>query len=357
MVSHRCRRSPAVVLLTIVLLGGVLLSGIATAVPTTWVRVPSPNPSGQSTLNAVSCVSASFCMAVGDIGLFERWNGTRWSVIYGLLEADAGVSCATTRFCVAVGEHFPIGGDAQVVIDGWDGSKWSVVRSPTPGAIDRLNGVSCPSQSFCVAVGSYEHDPASAVRTLAEIWNGTRWSLASTPNSSTLDNHLNGVSCASSSFCVAVGTSHRSNTTFALIEQWNGTSWSIVSGAHVTAIERELFGVSCISPTFCAAVGYVVRGNMGMEKGLAETWDGTSWSSSTFTPGLLQSVSCVTSTSCVAVGIGAGGIQSWAGTGWSQTPVPPVGLSGVSCLTTTACTAVGFTYDSGGERPVVLAGS
>jgi hypothetical protein len=44
-------------------------------------------------------------------------------------------------------------------------------------------------------------------QTLIEKWNGSTWSLVSSPNrSSTQDNDLDGVSCVSSSFCMAAGS-------------------------------------------------------------------------------------------------------------------------------------------------------
>jgi hypothetical protein len=43
-------------------------------------------------------------------------------------------------------------------------------------------------------------------RTLAEVWNGTKWTLRSTPsNSFAGQNALAGVSCGASHVCTAVG--------------------------------------------------------------------------------------------------------------------------------------------------------
>ena len=58
---------------------------------TTWAIQPTPNPSagvGGSFLNAVSCTSATACIAVGHYvdstgnakPLAERWNGTSWAI-------------------------------------------------------------------------------------------------------------------------------------------------------------------------------------------------------------------------------------------------------------------------------------
>src|SRR5215471_2266487 len=81
---------------------GALLIGLVSATtlalastqPLTWSIVPSPNfrpATHGNDLNAVSCVSATHCIAVGDEfgtpghsspgrALIESWNGTRWSM-------------------------------------------------------------------------------------------------------------------------------------------------------------------------------------------------------------------------------------------------------------------------------------
>ncbi len=64
---------------------------------------------------------------------------------------------------------------------------------------------------------------------LIETWDGTAWLIAATPNfafgSAPV---LNGVSCSSSTSCVAVGSESSSEQSVTLVETWNGTDWSIV---------------------------------------------------------------------------------------------------------------------------------
>jgi hypothetical protein len=86
----------------------------------------------------------------------------------------------------------------------WDGSVWSIVSSPSPGTInDRLYSVSCVSVSDCVAVGYT--DTGSVDETLVMVWDGTDWSIVSSPSPGTSDDFLESVSCVSVSDCVAVG--------------------------------------------------------------------------------------------------------------------------------------------------------
>jgi hypothetical protein len=78
---------------------------------------------------------------------------------------------------------------------------------PTPNPANPTNislaGVSCTSPRSCAAVGS---NSAILAFTLAEVWNGTHWSLRSTPSLIYAgQNALNGVSCGSGAGCTAVG--------------------------------------------------------------------------------------------------------------------------------------------------------
>ncbi|MGP8005556.1 MAG: hypothetical protein ACLP2J_00775, partial [Acidimicrobiales bacterium] len=230
-----------------------------TVVPAAWSIVPSANVSGYDALAGVSCVSASFCMAVGpgpeSSGkplLIEQWNGTVWSVLPSpptpSLAYLTAVSCTTTSFCVAVG-----GSPGASFIEQWNGSSWTLAPSPTA---DQLAGVSCVSTTFCMAVG--DTVGATGARTAALQWNGSQWSAVSSPDASPSDYEtLGSVVCKSPSWCVAVGYADQGGMhAQTLIEAWNGSAWSIQpSPDQPGASHSYLFGVSCPSAKFCVAVG------------------------------------------------------------------------------------------------------
>ena len=117
-----------------------------------------------------------------------------------------------------------------------------------------LNSVSCTSQQFCVTVGDADND-AFASETLAEVWDGTAWTVQPTPNpAGTLNSFLNGVSCASANDCAAVGD-YDAATPSTLVEVWDGSAWTLRSTPNVAgAGSNVLFGVSCV-PAACSAVG------------------------------------------------------------------------------------------------------
>jgi hypothetical protein len=83
-------------------------------------------------------------------------------------------------------------------------SSWTSVSSPNRGIAGSLQAVSCTSSTSCVAVGSYGTG-LGYDRTLVESWNGSTWTIVSSRNQGTGENVLDGVSCTSSTRCVAVG--------------------------------------------------------------------------------------------------------------------------------------------------------
>ena len=112
--------------------------------------------------------------------LAETWNGTSWSVEPSSNPPGAtssylsAVSCPSASFCMAVGyQYHPY---EQNLAETWNGTSWSVEPSSNPpGATSSyLNSVPCSSPSSCTAVG-YQYHPYE--QNLAETWNGTSWSV------------------------------------------------------------------------------------------------------------------------------------------------------------------------------------
>ena len=273
---------------------------------TSWRITATPNLKGQSgaadnDLYSVSCVSASFCQAVGSGPSGPEaalWNGTSWTVqaIPGADVQTQEVSCATADFCMVAG-----GTDD---VDIWNGSSWGV-GSSVPG-FSNLSSVSCLSASFCEAVG---YDPSGGN---AAAWNGMSWTIQATPGPAS--NSFNAVSCTAVSACEAVGQALGTNDEpVPLAEAWNGTSWTIQSAADpANSQSGSLASVSCTSVGSCTAVGQYASGtppNFGEPQTLAEVWDGTTWTipatpdPSSAAQNILSSVSCGATAACTAAGL------------------------------------------------------
>ena len=114
-----------------------------------------------------------------------------------------------------------------------------------------LTGVSCSSTTNCVAVG-YSINRLDSPSAFAESWNGKVWSAENLPTPPG-GAEVYDVGCSSSDACVAVGG--RSDGTLA--EGWNGNAWTVEKTANPTGSQSSgyLDGVSC-SPSACTAVGY-----------------------------------------------------------------------------------------------------
>ena len=300
-----------------------------------WKVVSSPNTSSTQAnyLGEVSCVSSSFCMAAGayyngsyDQTLIEKWNGSSWKVVSSpnssaLWNDLYGVSCVGSSFCMAVGDYFN-GLVYQTLIEKWNGSSWNVVSSPNSSTQgDNLNGVSCVSSGFCVAAGDYSNGTVDL--TQIENWNGSDWSLVTSPNiSSTDDNILYGVRCVSKSFCMAAGHDYNGTTDQTLIEKWNGSTWSLVTSPNTSSAEDNFIGaVSCVSSSFCMASGTYYNGSN--DQTLIENWNGSTWklvsspNRSSTGDNALGGLSCVSSSFCMAAGYEVNGttyqtlIEKW----------------------------------------------
>ena len=244
---------------------------VAASSTLTWAIAPSPNTSStqNNDLSAVSCTSPTACVSVGafnngtnDQTLVETWNGTTWSITPSPNTSPTqnnnlnAVSCPSPKTCVAVGYSYD-GTRFRTLIETWDGTAWTITSSPDTSSTmhDILNGVSCTSSSACVAVGRYESDTNE--RTLIETWDGTAWSIAVSPNASTtMPNVLESVSCTSPRACTSVGYYSDGSNDLTLVEAWDGTAWSITPSPNPsTSQSNYLAGVSCSSPAACAAAG------------------------------------------------------------------------------------------------------
>jgi len=271
----------------------------------------------------------------------------------------AAVSCTSPTACVAVGWRINRAGTQVTLAEVWNGTSWSVRQTPNPPGARQteLVGVSCTSATSCLAVGD-TFSPASRSMPVAEAWNGISWSIQQVPNPPN-GGVFNGVSCVSASACVAVGGLSGTLNNLAFAGVWNGTSWSLQQTPNPPETrESTLLGVSCISASHCTATG-----SYGIGTGtatLAEVWNGTSWSRrKTPTPqtsGSLAGVSCTSASACTAVGSDGNGeslAERWDGTAWSIQATPnvngePTGLRGVSCTSATLCTATGRVQSSPG---------
>lgn len=312
-------------------------------------------------LLGVSCVAGEWCMVVGAYGLSPRAFSqyTDKGSPYGWSEPTLArpsdstgdwelndVSCLSSSYCVAVGWYtaslspFP----KKALIEKWNGKEWTAQSALSPGNPTILQGVSCTSTSACTAVGSYV-EAGGATKTLAERWNGTAWSTQTTFNpAGASSSALEDVSCTSSSFCMAAGKAN-DEAQEGLAERWTGSAW-----VSAPSLGGPITSVSCPSQTSCVAVG-----EKSTHYAQGEYWNGTAWSRKE--PGIIESgsnvqnpetasgVSCIGSLACTAVGHDTG---FWNSHLWRISPTPPTATSeAASAISSTGATLNGSVNPNG----------
>ncbi|HYP56129.1 MAG TPA: hypothetical protein VEQ41_07505, partial [Solirubrobacterales bacterium] len=300
----------------------------------------------------------------GPATLAELWNESKWSVQSTPVPSGAtsselvAVGCSSTASCVAVGSAV-IGGVKTAIAERWNSPTWSLETIPIPAGAksSQLNGVDCIWSSFCVAVGSYTTS-GDVVKSLAMFWNGTNWTLQTlTDPAESTQTTLYDVSCTNTpnNRCTAVGgwTKHLF-AQFTLAYRFNGSTWTLQSTPNPAGSFASTFhDVSCASETSCTAVGNWVGGGF---RTFAEEWNGTSWSvQSTSIPSgasfsFLYGVSC-RSTTCMGVGWsqdGSGVDTTLAETSDLGQP-PTIATKSASSLAPTKATLNGTVNPNGSE--------
>jgi hypothetical protein len=307
---------------------------------------------------------------IGEETLTNKWNGASWAWTYSIdpgnsQNAIGGVSCVSSGVCRAAGNYLNKTGNRTGLIEEWTGTEWKAQSATTPPETLawRFNGISCTSTSACTAVGNRQNSGSLTTELLAERWNGSTWSVQSPIAISESAATFDGVSCGSSTFCVAVGDSWKSTSHKALAEEWNGTEWKVMT---LPPGGNEMEGVSCTSSTWCVAVGE------GESKARVVRWNGSEWAQMSLTPPAestspkLYGVTCISSTSCMAVGRYTISKEqfpwaaTWNGTEWTQMSVPrpaeatKAQFRSISCTAAKECTAVG-TYGKTTESELPFA--
>jgi hypothetical protein len=286
-----------------------------------WSAVASP-PTGTSysALMGIACVTVSDCTAVGytyDVdtqqygSLIEHWDGTAWSIVPSPNPGASGsllsgVACADSTSCVAVGEARAPSAKRDLdapLVERWDGTQWSVDALTAAPPLGDLNAVTCLDANDCVAVG--QKQPHSNTSTLALRWDGVAWSTMPAPTWNVSEAILASVVCASVESCTAVGFTLSGDSDHTLVERWSGTRWRVVPGVPTGPLTTVFDALTCPAPRRCVAVGTTLVGRVYHT--LVEVSDGDTWrvvktpSPSNF-DNSLDSVVCGTADRCIAVG-------------------------------------------------------
>ena len=196
-----------------------------------------------------------------------------------------------------------------------------------------LSGIACTKTTSCVAVGSYENTsrdgvPMIAVKTAAGWARATSPSLPADHATAYSTSGLAGISCASPTACVAVGSyENSSRSVLPMLTTLSAGAWSagltiVLPPSASTNQLARLSSVSCVAIGTCTAVGSFIDPN-GHTALLAASSTAGTWGSGTL-------------------------VALPAGASFEPQALGSVGLSGISCTDAKDCVAVGSFVDSAG---------
>ena len=271
---------------------------------------------------------------------------------------QVALSCVTPSWCMSVG----YGGNLT-----WDGQQWT----KSPGKFQfHVFDVSCSSRWDCMAVGSDNVEVAQSEETVqipvAMHWNGSDWNTLHVPVSLPDETGLFGVDCPAAKTCIVVG-GLRDRTLLWQAGTWTSLPIPVPAGADTIGLSD----VDCLAVTTCHAIGdvHLTGQPWYVTRSVVATWDGTSWSSELVSPDTrgdvpyLDSISCPTTTSCVAGGAvrQRAASEVWDGTTWQEIEAPASphasdsgelnagnyeAMTSVSCWAAGRCQAIGENFST-----------
>ena len=192
--------------------------------------------------------------------LIENWNGTSWNVVASPNPGTSANALAAVASVPHTNQLWAVGwyanrvgnftGPCETLIEHWNGKKWSVVYSPNVHVNNQLSTLTVVSSNDIWAVGSHTPSNSSgAEETLIEHWNGTNWTIVSSPNPGSDSNNLTGIVAISAVNIWAVGYYRSYNYYQSLIEQWNGKQWNVVTSPNPAQTDNSLSEIARIPGT------------------------------------------------------------------------------------------------------------
>ena len=198
-----------------------------------WTGQPFPRPGGTATVTGLGAIAANGGNDIWALGAYNtstscatacqqtfslHFNGTSWNLV-PMPPVDRSTDpnldyVLTSAAAISPSDVWAAGytRDAtsltplRTLAEHWDGTAWSVVPAPSPGAAPALTGIAGSSPASVWAVGSDTPGGAPGPQTLTLFWNGTSWATVPSPHPGSTST-LNAVSTAPGTATVwAAGT-------------------------------------------------------------------------------------------------------------------------------------------------------
>lgn len=203
-------------------------------------------------ISGLSCSSASFCVGVGtyvdvnDVqqGLLLTMSDGSWEATTAPVPADAAtdgqvtnntehtnvnaVSCWTDGYCLAVGTYMLTDGRYAAMSLPFDDGTWSPTEVQPPSnsssLSDSLTAVSCDPSGTCVAAGLYLPANSSSNSIQLATNAGGSWSSVEAPGNG---ESVSAIACPATGDCTAVGDDVDQNGfQQAIVLQQSDTGWT-----------------------------------------------------------------------------------------------------------------------------------
>ena len=199
-----------------------------------------------SSANDVWAVGSLVNLGTGLVSsLFEHWNGTEWTAT--TVESNNQFLFGASADAADDGWAVGFNGSDSITTSAmhWDGTNWKRVATPNVGVgPNKLNAVLAlaPNDAWAVGFSTPVSPPKQAATlTLIEHFDGTSWAVVPSPNvgpnSVNQSNRLLGLTANSAndiwafgSYFAADGSGHQ----MTLLLHWDGTSWTVASSPSPT---------------------------------------------------------------------------------------------------------------------------
>jgi len=171
------------------------------------------------------------------------------------------VSCVSTSFCMSViegRETSSMSADAVPFLSQWDGSSWSVVSTSGWPSGFRATDIACGATNTCLITGSVDSFSPMSTTPYLMYWNGSSVSQVTLPSTAY---RLEAISCASATFCLAVGSSTETPRR-SLVLKWDGTTLTRESSSLFTdgTNEQTMLDIDCDTSRRCVGVTSINQG-------------------------------------------------------------------------------------------------
>jgi len=249
-----------------------------------WQLVKSANEGHKlgNVLYAVADISSGDAWAVGawparspylTDTLAEHWNGTKWAIVrtprtlMPTAQLNSIAAMASNAVWAAGYVENPGCICGHTLVDHWNGSAWTRLKTPNPGIADFLAGISAVSAQEIWAAGDEWPNQGYDVPLILR-WDGKQWAPLV----------LNQYQLAT--LYSVYAPAHNDAWAFGfwgccttLVLRWNGTSWTRVPFADTA----QIISLSGTSSSDVWAAGYYYCGSSCNPEARLFHWDGVQW--------------------------------------------------------------------------------